>query len=932
MAENVIDTLKLDIIVNTKHNGQSITTLRNSLEKLYKFLNGVKDQDFSKVSNDIAKIGDRLTPLVSAVNSLNGQGTKNLNSLSNALKKIKEFTAGMATQDFSSLDKNLVQVSNSLTKFVSSLNSLDETGLKNIKTISSLSNLSSGLNRLDKTIDGLDAEKLKKKFIQMAEAIDPFITKVSSAKESLVALNGIISGSNKMTKSTTGGVVVGNKLGRTLNFGSMVAKLYFVRNITKQLGQDLAKVVQYGIDYEETLNLWQVAMKGNTAEARKFITEMNKAYGISEATLMNYQAIFKNMLSALGGVSHDIAYDLSELMTQMALDYASLYNVGIEESMTKFQAVLAGQVRPIRNESGYDITQATLFEVYKDIGGTKTVRQLSETEKRLLRILAVYRQMKDTAVGDLEKTITSSANQLRLMGDTVKDIATWIGVGANQWLQQSNILIRINAYLLALRELAKSFAVSMGYIEPTGEDNKSAEQKQTDNLLEGAEGTADAYEEANKQVDLLEGKLLGFDKFQVLSSAGVGETNTDIDKILEELQKAKEEYQGILDQSQNIALFGDAEKNIKGAYDILKKWGFELTDVVDENGEKVLDASGNVVQQWTKDGKTVKEILGEIFTTIKGIFTFIGLMTKPWLVFVFAIEEAYFKNKDFRNSMNEMLKQLGGAGLKVFQELAQIFISIVPIIAKIVKGFAGIIGWLDEMELLDEAIWVVVVALMAWKAVKIAKSIKETYQLLQPMITKLKALATQFTATKAAAAGMAILGFMVAADAAKNLFTNLDDMSDLEKAIEIFKILTGAALAAAVAVGVFHTSWSVGVAAGVITAGLSLLMGYMSSIKSQTESIGKIETHANGGLATKGSLFYAGEAGPELVTQTSGGGSTIMNMKQLEDAVARGFIRGFISTDKGEENQEIAIYVDGQKLFNVQRATAKRNGYDYVRV
>jgi hypothetical protein len=38
MAENVIDTLKLDIIVNTKQNGQSVTTLKNSLEKLYKTL------------------------------------------------------------------------------------------------------------------------------------------------------------------------------------------------------------------------------------------------------------------------------------------------------------------------------------------------------------------------------------------------------------------------------------------------------------------------------------------------------------------------------------------------------------------------------------------------------------------------------------------------------------------------------------------------------------------------------------------------------------------------------------------------------------------------------------------------------------------------------------------------------------------------------
>lgn len=733
-----------------------------------------------------------------------------------------------------------------------------------------------------------------------------------------------------------------SRLMKNLNFGSMIAKLYFLRNITKQLSQNLAKVVQYGIDYEETLNLWQVAMKGNTAEARKFITEMNRAYGISEATLMNYQAIFKNMLSALGGVSNDIAYDISELMTQMALDYASLYNVGIEESMTKFQAVLAGQVRPIRNESGYDITQATLFEVYKDIGGTKTVRQLSETEKRLLRILAVYRQMKDTAVGDLEKTITSSANQLRFMKDTIKEIATWIGVGANQWLQQSNILIRINAYLLALRELAKSFAVSMGYIEPTGEDNKSEEQKQTDNLLEGAEGTADAYEEANKQVDELQGKLLGFDKFQVLSSAGVGETNTDIDKILEELQKAKEEYQGILDQSKNISLFGDAEKNIKGAYDILKDWGYEY----DEQSK-----------QWIKDGKTVKENIEDIAKSLGGLVTLIGLMKNPWMVLFGAIEYAYWQNEEFRDSMNQLLTQLGGAGLQVFNELAEIFIDIAPVIAEIVEGFAGIIDWLDEMELLDDVIWLIVDAMLAWKAVTIFIA---TYQFATFVISSFSSISTfindialkafinlktfwmndliptltklqgKLTATNMAATALALVGFAAAYDAGKKLFSNWDNMSGFERAIEIFKILAGAALIAAAAVAVFHTSWSVGIAAGVIAAGVAVAFGAIQAVSEKSK---ELEYHANGGLATKGSLFYAGEAGPELVTQTSGGGSTIMNMKQLEDAVARGFIRGFASTDRGYENDDTTeVYVDGQRLFNIMRNTAKRNGYDFVRV
>lgn len=729
-----------------------------------------------------------------------------------------------------------------------------------------------------------------------------------------------------------------SSLMKSLNFGSMIAKLYFVRNITKQLGQNLAKVVQYGIDYEETLNLWQVAMKGNTAEARKFITEMNRAYGISEATLMNYQAIFKNMLSALGGVSHDIAYDLSELMTQMALDYASLYNVGIEESMTKFQAVLAGQVRPIRNESGYDITQATLGEIYKDIGGTKTVRQLSETEKRLLRILAVYRQMKDTAVGDLEKTITSSANQLRLMGDTVKDIATWIGVGANQWLQQSKILIRINAYLLALRELAKSFAVSMGYIEPTGEYNKSEEQKKTDNLLEGAEGTADAYKEANKQVDELQGKLLGFDKFQVLSSAGVGDTNSDIDKILEELQKAKEEYQGILDQSQNIALFGDAEKNIKGAYDILKDWGYEY----DEQSK-----------QWLKDGKTVKDNIEEIAKSLGGLITFIGLMTKPWMVLVGAIEYAYWTNEEFRDSTNELLTKLGGAGLKVFQSLAELFVEISPYLVEIVEKFTDIVDLLDELGLLEETIGLVVVGLIAWKNAQTLLNIMNFVQQLRVYISVMRLLRTEtvmlnsgrlltgtgigkfgmimtstYTRTMTLVAGISLLssGLMD--------LQNWSDMSELEKWATVLKIVAGAAFLAASAIAAFHTSWSVGVAAGAIAVGISAIVASMATAQAAAkEAENSIKGYAVGGLATKGSLFYAGESGPELVTQTSGGGSTIMNMKQLEDAVARGFIRGFASTDNGyEDNDTTEVYVDGQRLFNVMRGVAKRNGYDFVKV
>lgn len=831
MAENVIDTLKLDIIVNTKQNGQSITTLRNSLEKLYKFLNGVNNQDFSKISNDIAKIGGRLTPLVNAINSLDGQGLKNLTSLGTRLQT------------------------------------------------------------LNKRMGEIDAKAMAHKFDEMTKAITPFIDKVMSAQEALVALNNVMGGAKTLTKTatpkaatpkaTTNTNILGGKLGKSLNFGSMIAKLYFVRNITKQLGQNLAKVVQYGIDYEETLNLWQVAMKGNTAEARKFITEMNRAYGISEITLMNYQATFKNMLSSLGGINQEVAYGLSETLSQMALDYASLYNTSIESAMTKFQAVLAGQVRPIRSESGYDITQATLYEVYKDIGGTKSVRQLSETEKRLLRILAVYRQMKDTAVGDYAKTITSTANQTRYMSETIKDIATWIGVGANQWLKQSNILIRINAYLIALKELAKSFAINMGYVE-------ESEEKAKDPLA----GMEEEWNGINKEVDNYTKKLLGFDKFQVLTSADTG----DGADISAELLKAMQDYEEILDKAQNIALFGDAEKNINGAYDILKDWGYEY----DEQSK-----------QWLKDGKTVKEGVEDIAKKLGALFGTILAITQPVLAIVLAIDYLSITNKEVRDGLLGTLSSLWEIVDPLLEEVllfaGEILVAASPLVTEILNPIVQLISPIGKI--LKDALNLVKNIILV--AAPIIGMLAEFLNILTPILEIVH--------------GITWIVSTVLSGAIQTVFWLLTPVLAVFEAILKVVETIGEVVRA-----LFQ--WDLGSLGNNLS---KIWKDWKIDDLVNTNNHLKITPSwkANGGLATKGSLFYAGEAGPEFVTHTSGGGSTIMNMKQLEDAVARGFIRGFASTDNGyEDTDETNVYVDGQRLFNIMRGTAKRNGYDFVKV
>jgi hypothetical protein len=161
---------------------------------------------------------------------------------------------------------------------------------------------------------------------------------------------------------------------------------------------------------------------------------------------------------------------------------------------------------------------------------------------------------------------------------------------------------------------------------------------------------------------------------------------------------------------------------------------------------------------------------------------------------------------------------------------------------------------------------------------------------------------------------------------------NWGDMSGLEKASTILRIVAGAAFLAASAIASFHTAWSVGVAAGAIAVGIAAIVASMATASAAAKDMEKsVQMKAVGGLATKGSLFYAGEAGPELVTKTSGGGSTIMNMQQLEDAVARGFIRGAAAT-QGNDNQQITVNVSGRSLFSILVDEARSSGYEMVKV
>ena len=619
-------------------------------------------------------------------------------------------------------------------------------------------------------------------------------------------------------------------------------KLNYMTNMMRYYGRAVANVVQYAMDYVETLNLWQVANRENIDLADEFIAKMNKAYGISEQTLMNYQAIFKNMLAALGDLSDAVSSQLSMQLTQMALDFSSLYNVTIERAMTVYQSILSGQVRPVRSISGMDITENTIFDLYQRAGGEKTVRQLSQIEKRLLRIAAVFDQMGASgAIGDMEKTIESASNQARVMGEQLKEVLTWSGQVILLWLNNNKIFQYINAALMTMKEIMKSIAYDLGYEEQ--------------NFLEGMITQA---ESADEVLDEVQGKLLSFDKFEALNSA---DSNIlGIDPVIEDLIA-------------NINLeMNDFQMQ---ASKIAEEW-LKALGLIDENGDGIREITENA-----------RVLLNIIKNLIISVTALLGLgLIKRLFTFITGI-------RTLRGALYSLLT-----------------VGIIAAFLTAIDAFKEGNVWVGILAT-TIGVGLVGALILANKQVIITfwKNLGTGF---------LKLLTNATLATGSFAGGVATLtgGFAALALAiggAFALIANWGEMKKKKKIVGVIGVMTTAILGLALALGAFHSAWSIGLAVAGIVAGIGMMTAAIASVKQEIS----VPAYASGGFVGEGQLFVAREAGPEMVG-TMGGRTTVANNDQIVEGISQGVYEAVISANS-QNSQQLSgnVYIDGSKVGKV---------------
>lgn len=588
------------------------------------------------------------------------------------------------------------------------------------------------------------------------KSLDAVIERLTLINEGIGKTKTISRSATKIDKSekTTSSK---STLGSLLKISKWTALLH----IANRVGRTVANIATKGADFGETLNLWQVSMGDEfLPQATEFVNKLNEAYGISKKTLMNSQAIFKNMLGSLGQISDETAYRLSEGVTQMALDYASLYNVAFDEAMTKFQAALAGQVRPIRSVSGYDITENTLYQLYQELGGTKTMRQLSRTEKQLLSIYAVFNQMdRSGATGDLKRTIESFANQSRIMAETWSDIQTYSGLILTRTLQQGKVMQYINAALIFASRILENIANSIDVEDAVNSDTFG--------------DITNSGEEALETVENLKEALLDFDKFRALN-------NSNQDNAL-----------GI-----DITLINAIDRYNS----ILSNTNFEASNIADE----WIEALGGI---------------SNIVDKIKGLFddisksNFIGLISDMYVTW------------------SNLVPIIGNNEYGLVYWIKEFFAGIDN---NIFGTFRDIWAWLDEYIFTEDFF----------------TGIETLLRLLKDLNEALKGD-----------------GFEI--DPFKRLYNSLKAIGEF-----LYDIADALGLIAAQREFLKNNS--------------ELFDAIWNAFTNMKHPQAEYSFYANGGLPDKGSVFIAGEAGAEIVYNTSNGQSGVANVQQIAQATYQG--------------------------------------------
>lgn len=603
------------------------------------------------------------------------------------------------------------------------------------------------------------------------------------------------------------------------------------------------QAIELSSDVQEVQNVVDVSFGDMKDQMEAFADTAIEKFGISALTAKRTGSTYMAMAKGMGIAGQEAA-DMSLNLTGLSADMASFYNVSQKYTDIALKSVFTGETETLK-QYGIVMTQTNLQEFARQQGITKSIQAMTQQEQTMLRYQYVMKQTQ-LAQGDFVRTQDSWANQTRILserwkemqiiwGDAFRTIGTLVLPAVNRLIQG---LSTVAGYAkVAAQSIARMFGKEIDSSEETASNIGEAVSNQDDlteatkQTTKAAKGQIAAFDEINQiSKDTAEsGSGVGSTTLptQTVKSSAVLDTS-DIEKKLDKLKNStsplSEAFGNLYKSMQRVASI-----EFKGLTRIwretLKPMGDWLKDTVLTQIINDLATGLNNSQGPLENFNTVLgNIAGHTFEALQWLWDNILHPMEQWAVttllptVIDTVSEALGFLDEVIEAAKPSFEWIWDNFFKPIGDWAKD--EIIKFFNNLTDAFKKLSNWCREN---PEAVQFMADILIGFLATLwIYNTTKNVISFLDKLRTKFGELKKSMAALATPTNGL-VLAFAFLTGAIIYFVQNWDKLTPEQRTITMLNALAGALIGAAVAVSLFHTSWTVGVAAAAIAAGIATI-------------------------------------------------------------------------------------------------------------
>lgn len=560
----------------------SVTRLVNALTKLASAnLSGLTNANFGRVGTELAQLTNTLanTEEVSIRTTKLVEALAKLSSAGSGMVAVTNAMPGLTTQlvRFFNAMAGVSTVSEGTIQLTTALAQLANAGKRASATAGSLRTLGTELNNLIGIL--AKSPQVANSTVELVKALSQISNqgvKINASTSGLrTNLNSLIPSLNKVNKHT-------KSLAST--FGMFYAKFFLLLRAVKGVwsavksAMDFVEVYNYfdaSIDqitqkatgdweqagYDSAEAYYDALYEGFSTQAKELTRKMSgysldekgqltregtKNLGLDPKTMLNYQAQFAQLSSSMG-IASDYAMKMSQALTEIGADLASVKNMEFQEVWDNMSSGIVGMSRAV-DKYGVNIRNTALQQKLYDLGIDASITKLGQQDKALLRAITILDSTR-YAWADLSDTLEQPANQLRMLKANLDSLGRTLGGALLGGV--AAILPYINALTIALQRLIQYiidfFGIQLVSISSQASNNIG-------DLMGSIEDTEDALGGASGAAKKLKQNLLGIDELNIINTddsgaGGGGGVGDYSDQLKNAFDAIYDEYQKVWDKA-----------------------------------------------------------------------------------------------------------------------------------------------------------------------------------------------------------------------------------------------------------------------------------------------------------------------------------------------------------------------------------------------